>query len=201
MSDIVYEYGGGLYINLTNKCPCACSFCVRNAGDGVGESNLWIDAEPGADEVMRALEEHGMRGHPEAVFCGYGEPFCALETMLEVCRRLRADYGAAGPQVRINTNGLGDLIAGRPTAPLLRGLADIVSVSLNAPNARRYAELCSPAYGERAFDAVLNFARECARYVPHVQFSVVDVISGEEIEQCRRIAEGMGIPLRVRGFI
>ena len=33
METITYEYGGGLYVNLTNRCDCACVFCLRHHGN------------------------------------------------------------------------------------------------------------------------------------------------------------------------
>ena len=35
---IVYDVHDGLYINLTNRCPCACTFCLRQTMDTVGQS-------------------------------------------------------------------------------------------------------------------------------------------------------------------
>ena len=29
---ILYEVHDNLYVNLTNKCPCACTFCLRTLG-------------------------------------------------------------------------------------------------------------------------------------------------------------------------
>ena len=47
MADIVYCYNDEVYFNLTNKCPCNCTFCIRNNGDSVGEAKtLWFDKEP-----------------------------------------------------------------------------------------------------------------------------------------------------------
>ena len=44
MADIVYTYGGSVYLNITNACPCRCKFCIRNNGDSVGEAKtLWFD--------------------------------------------------------------------------------------------------------------------------------------------------------------
>ncbi|MDR1589271.1 MAG: TIGR04100 family radical SAM protein [Oscillospiraceae bacterium] len=198
MPSIVYDYGGSLYINLTNRCPCACSFCIRLGGAGVGSAeSLWLEREPSARDVMSELEKRELDECGEFVFCGYGEPLCALDTLLEVCRALRRRGGA---RIRVDTNGLGDLINGRPVAPLLRGLVDKISISLNAPDARRYDELCASQYGLEAFPAILEFARECKRHVPEVVFTVVDVISPGEIETCAALAAGLGIPLRVRAF-
>ena len=29
---IAYPVGKNLYLNLTNRCPCACTFCIRTMG-------------------------------------------------------------------------------------------------------------------------------------------------------------------------
>lgn len=26
---IFYDLNGSLYVNITNQCPCACTFCIR----------------------------------------------------------------------------------------------------------------------------------------------------------------------------
>ena len=54
---LVYEVGDGLYVNLTNRCPCACTFCLRQSGDSVGGADsLWLEREPTLEEVMAAFE-------------------------------------------------------------------------------------------------------------------------------------------------
>ena len=197
MSAILYTYGGNLYINLTNRCPCACTFCIRSGHEGVGSANsLWLEADPTAEEVIAELKQLDLTPFGEVIFCGYGEPLCALDTLLEVCRYLRT----SGVKIRINTNGLADLIHGKPVAPLLAGLVDIVSVSLNAPDAEKYNALCHPDFGLEAYGAMLRFAGDCKRYVPQVKMSVVDVIPPEDISDCESIAENMQIPLRVRHY-
>ena len=71
--NFVYRYGDNLYVNLTNKCCNDCTFCIRNNGDGIGDSgDLWLSREPSSDEVIEAIKRHGE--YVELVFCGYGEP-------------------------------------------------------------------------------------------------------------------------------
>lgn len=199
MSEILYIYGGKLYANLTNRCPCRCSFCIRGQADGLGSAqSLWLEHDPSWEEIQKAFESYDLKKYGEVIFCGYGEPMCALDHLLKACQYLK---GLPFPvKTRLNTNGLGDLIQGRPTAPLLKGWIDAVSISLNAPDAERFNTLCRPSFGTDAYEAMLHFAEECKEVIPKVQFSVVDVISPEEIDRCRKIAEGMGIPLRVRHF-
>jgi len=58
--NIVYELGGKLYVNLTNKCPCSCAFCVRSNADGRSADSLWLEREPSADEVISAFEKYNL---------------------------------------------------------------------------------------------------------------------------------------------
>ena len=68
--------------------------------------------------------------------------------------------------------------------------------------AAEYTALCHPAQGEAAYQAMLDFAREATRYVPHVVLTIVDKDkSSEEIETCRQIAAELGVKLRIRSFI
>lgn len=196
---ILYELGNNLYVNLTNRCPCRCTFCIRGSSKGVGTGeDLWLAHEPGFDEVIRAFEEKQLSAYRAVVFCGYGEPLERIDLVLAVCKYLKEK----DPDciIRINTNGLSDLIHGFPTARLLKGLADSVSISLNAPDAAAYNRLCRPSFGEAAFDAMLRFARDCKQALPEAVLTVVDCISEEELNACRRVAREAGLPLRVRAY-
>ena len=198
---IVYRVGRGLYVNLTNRCPCACTFCIRQNGAGVyGSDSLWLEREPTADEVIAAIEEEDRSSFDELVFCGYGEPTERLDELLAVARRVRAGF----PQlpIRVNTNGLADLIAGGPTAGRFAGLVDALSVSLNAPTAEEYVRLCRPKFGAAAYEALQKFAKEAKAYVPSVTMTVVGTpdMTPDRIAACREVCDRIGVPLRVRAY-
>lgn len=196
-NDFMYDYGGGLYFNLTNRCPCSCSFCVRSKVDSLGSAdNLWLDREPSADEVIAAIKKTDLSKYTEVVFCGYGEPLVRLKELIAI-----ADYikEVSDLPVRVNTNGLGNLIHGRDVMSELAGHVDAVSVSLNAPDSKRYVEICRPEFGEAAYEAMLEFARSAVRIMGDVTMSVVDVISEDEIAKCSEIARKIGAKFRVRG--
>lgn len=196
---ILYTVANGLYINLTNHCPCQCTFCIRNHADGIGTGeNLWLKQEPSAQEVITEIQHTDLDQYDEIVFCGYGEPTCRLDVLLEICTYLKS---VTHKKIRLNSNGLSDLINRKPTARLLQGKIDSISISLNAPTKEEYQEIIHPSFGEKAFDAMLAFASECKKYLPETQFSVVDVISPEQIERCKKLAASMDIPLRIREYI
>ena len=117
---IVYPVGKGLYVNLTNRCPCACKFCIRQNGEGVyGSDSLWLEREPTVEETVAALEAAGLATCEEVVFCGYGEPTERLDELLAVARHIRTVTPKLS--IRVNTNGLCDLIVGAPTAARFEG--------------------------------------------------------------------------------
>jgi radical SAM enzyme (TIGR04100 family) len=195
MSDIFYIYGGSAYANLTNKCPCSCSFCIRKNGDAVGEAHmLWHQADPTLEEIFSSLHEFPLSDFNELVFCGYGEPTCAVENLAAVAKYVKENYNI---KLRLNTNGLGNLINGRDILPEISPYLDKISISLNAPTAEKYNELCSPQF-DGAFEEMLRFAESCKGVIPEVILTVVDVISDDDIEACRKIAADLGIRYRVR---
>lgn len=188
---ITYRIANNIYINLTNRCSNSCDFCIRNGGNFCGYS-LWLEREPETEEIIAELKN--LDDVNEIVFCGYGEPFYRLDTLLAV-----ADYAhSQGKKTRINTNGHGALIAGKDAASRLKGKIDTVSISLNASDAKKYQDVCHSEFGESAYAALIDFGKECLQYVPNVVFSVVDVIGKEEIEKCRLIAKSAGVAFRVR---
>ena len=65
---ISYVVGDNLYLNLTNKCPCACTFCIRNHADGAyGSDPLWLEHEPDMNEIMADLRKRDLRKFREVV--------------------------------------------------------------------------------------------------------------------------------------
>lgn len=198
MMTILYEIGDKLYINLTNKCPCNCTFCIRKNGAGAyGSDPLWLDRDPSAEEVISALKEKNPDNYKEVIFCGYGEPTEALGVLIEVGKYIKS---TSKTPVRINTNGLSDLIHGEKTAQRLKGVVDTVSVSLNAGTKEEYLTVTVPCFGEKSYEAMLDFASDCKNYVPCVKFTIVDVIPEAEIEKCKEISKERGIPLRIRKY-
>ena len=194
---ILYEVHGNLYVNLTNKCPCASTFCLRQTRDHMEQSNsLWLEHDVTEEELLEALKNTDPGHYSEVVFCGFGEPTENLGVLLAGAAYIKEHWHLP---VRINTNGLGSLVNGTDIAPKLAGLVDTVSVSLNTPNAEEYHRLVRSRFGEKSFDAMLDFARECTQYVPHVVMTTVDTtITKEEEEQCRKICKDLGVTYRVR---
>lgn len=198
---ITYQVKQSVYVNLTNRCPCSCRFCLRNNGSGVfGSGPLWLEREPTLDEVTASLDGWDYTRFREVVFCGYGEPTERLDVLLSAAEHLKRRDPTL--RVRVNTNGLSDLINGKPTAPLFAGKVDCLSISLNTDDAAEYLDLCRPKFGEAAYPALLAFTREAASVVQEVVMTVVGepVTSLEKQARCRALAESLGARLRVRPY-
>ena len=199
MMTITYEGRNSIYVNMTNRCPCACVFCLRHNKDHVFNANsLWLEREPTVKEVCDSIESWNLQKYDEVVFCGYGEPTERLDDLLAVASYIKSK---SKTKIRINTNGLSDLINGEKTAHRLKGLIDTVSISLNATNKEEYFKIVRPKFGIDSYDAMLSFAKDCTEYVDEVVMTVVDVVtSKEEQERSREICESIGVKLRVRPY-
>ena len=170
---IVYDYFGGLYINLTNKCPNACEFCIRNFTDSLGDADsLVLKEDPTIEEVKKELESWDVSRYDEVVFCGYGEPTERLPELLDLARHIKAKYGKQ---------------------------IDAVSVSMNEADAQKYYDLCHPVFGLKSYDAVIKYIEDVKKYVPYVATSVVTgAISRESVAACRAKAEELGVVFKMR---
>lgn len=197
MADILYIYGNKVYVNLTNKCTCNCRFCIRNHMDTVGNAEtLWHKKDPTPAQVMEAMDCFDFTGFDELVYCGYGEPTCALDALTESARCAKENYHL---NIRVNTNGLANLYYKKDIIPRLAEVVDSLSISLNAPTEELYNQVTRPQL-DGAFKAMLNFTREAKKQIKTVQLSVVDVLSQEDIADCQMLADKIGVPLRVRTY-
>lgn len=196
---ISYEVGKNLYLNLTNQCPCACTFCIRNNSDGAyGSDPLWLEHEPTMEEIKADLSKRDISAYNEVIFCGFGEPTCRLDALLETAKWLKSNCETV--KFRLNTNGLGDLVNNRPIAEELCGIIDTISISLNAGTKEEYMKVTRPKF-ENAWEAMHKFTADCVNTgKSQVVMSVVDVISPEQIEASREVAESLGAVLRVRTY-
>lgn len=208
MNTYVYTIYGNIYINLTNFCSNACEFCVRNhestmdgrefgSHSGEGDYDLWLDREPSYKDVTDILDKMDFSRYKEMVFCGYGEPSARFDLVEMLCVYAHE----RGIKTRINTNGQGNAILDKDIAPRMCRCIDTINVSLNATDAQSYDRLCHSVYGEKAFDIMLDFAKECVRCGGNVVLSIVDCVPPEQLQKAAEIARDIGAKLRVRKMI
>ena len=164
---IYYEHGDGLYVNLTNRCPVLCAFCPKEDwGYDFKGHDLGLDeGEPTIEQLRSGLMEWMAKPkkYGQLVFCGFGEPTMRLAEMTALAAFARRNW--PGLQLRLNTVGLGDLIAGRDIVPDLKGCLDMVSVSLNTMDPAQWQTLLRPAakYREKGFESVKSFIERAVK--------------------------------------
>lgn len=205
MSDgsFVYRYRRGLYLNITNRCPSACAFCIKSSwGMRFRGRDLRLNGrEPSPAEVSAAAQKsYGELPFKEIVFCGYGEATYRLADMLAICGEVRERL----PEVRrrLNTVGLGDMICGRPIAAELAGSLEGIRISLNTADERQWAEIMRPLpeFRERGFQSVTGFIRACASRIPDTAATAVE-LPGVDISACRSLARSLGVRLITRPYL
>ena len=195
-------------MNLTNRCPTACVFCVRNARkmDYHG-ANLDLGGREPSGEEAAALAAAEWAGKPflELVFCGFGEPTMRLQQLLVCARIIRSGKAGAIPRdlhMRLNTNGLANAVWGRDTVADMKGLIDSVHVSLNTGDAAQWKAMMrpAPAWAATGFEKVKDFIRSAAEKLPEVCATVVDD-NGVDIEKFKALAIELGAKPRIRPLL
>jgi TatD family-associated radical SAM protein len=189
---LVYDIGNKRYVNLTNACTLQCQFCPKHNGSTqVHDYDLFIKKQPSADDIIVALAD--LSGIEEVVFCGFGESTLRLLPLLEVAAYVKGQ----GVPVRVNTDGLGNLVHQRNILPDLAAVVDALSISLNAQNEDVYNQHCKPKK-PGAYQAVREFIALAPKYIPKVEVSAIDGLKGVDISACQQIAEASGAQFKRR---
>ncbi len=194
-TQIAYQIRNSMYLNITNNCNLACKFCPKFIDYEVKGHYLKLEHEPDVDEIFRSIGQP--EKYDEIVFCGYGEPTKRLEVLKVIAKRMK-ERGVKS--VRLNTDGLANLVYGRNVLPELKGLVDSISISLNAADSKFYSDICKSEYGEEAYKAVCDFIVEAKKYISDVIVSVV-ALPDLDLDACEEKAKELGVPLRVREYM
>ena len=189
---LAYYYKDGLYLNITNRCPTACSFCVKRTWQWRYRGwNLKLNGDP---PVLRILEEARVAAAAkpvkELVFCGYGEPTYRLDVIRAVGAEMALEF--PGLRRRLNTIGLGNAIWKRSIVPDLKDRIEAVSVSLNTADPEEWRRIMRPAAAYRdGFKDVLSFVRECVAAGIETRVTAIEGI-GSDAEAVRVLAKSLG---------
>lgn len=190
--NLAYRLHGNCYLNITYHCTLRCAFCPKfNRTWEVQNVDLLLTREPQADEVLAAIGDPA--NDREMVFCGLGEPTLNLPVLLEVAAKLKAQ----GKILRLNTDGLANLVHERDVTPELARVVDAVSISMNAQDEVTYNRHCRPRQ-PGAFQAMLAFARSAHAQGMDVSLTAIDGLDGVDIAACEKMATGLGVGFRRR---
>ncbi|MEJ2619854.1 MAG: TatD family nuclease-associated radical SAM protein [Candidatus Thiodiazotropha sp.] len=192
LQQISYQIRNNLYLSITDRCTLECAFCPKTRGDmSVQGYDLTIHHRPSAEEIIQSIDD--VIKYDEIVFCGYGEPTLRLNVLLEVARYVKAQGG----KVRVNTDGLSNLVHKHDTLPEMAECVDAISVSLNAQNSEIYDRHCCPNL-PGSYQAMLAFLSRATEYIPDVTATAIDGLEGVDIEACEGIARQLKVKFRRR---
>ncbi len=189
---ISYQIGNNLYLSITDRCTLECTFCPKTHGTmTVKGFDLTFDHRPTAEEIINTIDDP--KKYREVIFCGFGEPTLRLNVLLEVARNIKA----RGGRVRVNTDGLANLVHKNTTLPDLGSCVDALSVSLNAQNQEVYDFHCQPNL-PGSYEAMLKFLKDAPAYIDDVTATAIEGLEGVDIPACQKIALDLGVKFRRR---
>ncbi|WP_051560388.1 TatD family nuclease-associated radical SAM protein [Marinobacterium jannaschii] len=191
-SNLVYQIEDKLYVNLTDRCTLACSFCPKHNGcTEVKGYELYLAQRPQVEEIIRLLGDPSR--FSEIVFCGFGEPTLRLQDLLQIARYVKQNGG----KTRLNTDGLGNRVHKRDITSELASCIDALSISLNAQDEATYTRHCKPSL-TNSYASVLDFIEAAASVIDDVAVSAISGLEGVDIEACRKLTEARGARFKPR---
>ncbi|MDR0977590.1 MAG: TatD family nuclease-associated radical SAM protein [Endomicrobium sp.] len=195
MNNISYLFGDNIYLNITNRCTMSCPYCIKYKWENDFNGNdLKLDREPSVDEVIKSIGNP--KEYKEVIFCGYGDALIRIEEVKEIAGWIKKHGG----KVRINTAGLANAYHGRNILPGLKGLIDVISVSLNGSNPDEHNKINKPMFKEKSFNKIIEFVEEAKKYIPEVVITAVE-FPNFDTSKVKQIAERLGVNFRARPYL
>ena len=195
MAQYSYVYANNLYLNITNRCMMACPYCIKHKWAGKFRGNsLKLDKEPTVEQVIESIGDPTKYG--EIIFCGYGDALIRLPEVIEISKWLKSK----NVRVRINTAGLANRYYGKNILPALKGLVDVISISLNGSNPQEHNKLNNPMFKEESFNEILKFAEAAKEYIPTVVVTAVE-LPGLDVSKVKDVVKSIGVHFRVRPYL
>lgn len=193
-TDYTYPLYNGLYVNITNRCNASCYFCDRNGEAKLKGFNLKMQKkdEPNAEVYIKEIGDP--KKYEEIVFCGYGEPTIRWGVIKEISVFVKKNGG----KTRLNTNGHGNIINKRDITPEMKGLIDIISISLNSMDPAQYGNIMG--LNETFFQEMIDFAQKSKNYVDKVVMSIVSLDEVESEKARKFVVEELGLEFRIRPY-
>jgi TatD DNase family protein len=197
---VAYKIGASVYVNITNKCTNKCSFCPKYQDGKVNYNvrgyNLELRKEPDDREVISSVFHY--YNFKEVVFCGLGEPTLKIDILKKAAKVLKTK----GIRVRLDTDGLANVVYGYNAAKELGEFIDSVSISLNAHNSSYYNEICRPQIKKNnidPFNSILEFIEESKKSIKEVVVTAVD-LKGLDVNYTKKIAAALGAKFKLRQY-
>jgi len=190
--EIAYELHGNCYINLTNHCTLRCAFCPKfNKQWTVQGYPLRLKKDPTVNQILDAVGD--VSRYKEIVFCGLGEPTLKLGILLRVASALKKQ----GAYIRLNTDGLGNLVQGMDITPKLAGKIDAISISVNAQNEEVYNQHCRPPQSG-TFPAIFDFIEAAIQHIDDITLTAIEGLENVDIDAVAAIASYYNVKFRKR---
>jgi TatD DNase family protein len=172
-----------------------CPYCIKHKlANKFNGNNLKLEKEPSVKEVIESIGDP--KKYKEVIFCGYGDALIRIEEVDEISKWIKEHGG----KVRINTAGLANAYHAKNVLPELKGLIDVISVSLNGSNPREHNKINNPMFKEKSFDKIIEFVKDAKKYIPEVVITAVE-FPGFDTSKVKEIADNLGVRFRARPYL
>ncbi len=210
--NIVYYRRGleELSLNITNACPNACTFCIRDRDKGWGVSNLYMREDPSVQEILDAFDREQKKIVASGIrldkvkICGYGEPILRFNDLFPIAEHIKERDPKSN--IQVTTTGWPYFRFISEDVSRLKDLKiagmDSVYLSLSTLDLETYRKLVRPGVNEydvNAFDDSLRFGIAARDAGLEVTLGFIN-LAGIREEEVRAFAERLGVNYKLREF-
>lgn len=205
--NVVYyrREGDEISLNITNNCPNACSFCIRDRNIGWGVSNLYLKKDPSLEDIKAKIKK-AMDKAPNIKIkrfkiCGYGEPILRIDILPELVSFIRK--AAPDSVIQLTTTGW-------PLYHVKNGIQyfkkaaksglDQIYLGVHATNFKDYQRKVNPSIDSRiAFNLVKNFIA-LARSLDLKVICAFINLDDLDLNEIKNFVQGLGCDYDLRRF-
>ena len=207
--NIVYYRRGldELSLNITNACPNACVFCIRDRDPGWNVTNLYLNRDPSVDEIVEAFDSEYKKIIGNGVIlnkvkiCGYGEMKLRCSDLPPILQHIRRKSDSS---IQLTTTGWPYFrLISQDTSKLQElatsGLTHIY-LSMSAPNEESYKKLVKPGiknHDSSAFRDAIRFGISAKSMGLDVTLGFIK-LPGVQLLEVQDFANRLGLKYKIR---
>ena len=204
-NNIIYYKKGSeeMSINITNKCPNNCCFCIRDRKVGWSDSNLYLEKEPSLKEIEKEILKSLKTNSKikKVKICGYGERLLRASLLPNIVFLMKKER----PEIIIQL-----ATSGWPIYNTEEGITyfkksvenglDIVYLGLHAINFKDYEKIVNPCISaKKAFSQTMDFVKMAVTLNLKVTCAFVD-LNNLSIEDVKKFTKKLNCKYEIRSF-
>jgi TatD DNase family protein len=189
-------------INITNRCPNACCFCIRDRSTGWNVSNLYLRREPSFDDIKKEINKiFSKKFFKKVKICGYGEPILRIDILPEIIKLIKNISPKSTIQLTTSGWPLYHVKEGKKyMAKCIENGLDSVYLGVHALTQEQYGKKVRPSVDSKiAFSEISKFLKFVSLFKLKITCAFVN-LDDLNVSQIKRFVDEIKCEFDIREF-